>query len=311
MPISKVGIILVFFRQGNNIEPLYRSLALQKFKDFTVYFVDNNSDPGDSNLSKEMNKITGLNIKYLIPGRNTGFAEGNNLGAKEALKDGCEYVFFLNNDMLLDTSCIVKLVKAAQENSDYGVFAPLIFLGSDDCVVQEFGAKADFQTYRISKYFEGDKFNDVSGSINDFLDVDLVSGGATFVKAEALKKAGLWEESYFAYGDEIGLALRTRNAGYKTAAVSSAKVYHLHNWDKANKAGYYFEYYLIQRNKYLYFKKHGYTGSLIKSLLVDWIKYPWRFFWFIKVCDIRLAIYYLKGTFDGLMGKSGKPGFVN
>ena len=150
----------------------------------------------------------------------------------------------------------------------------------------------------------------VKDSLPEVKTVDLVSGGSTFIKAEVLKKTGLWEESYFGYGDEIDLAKRVKEAGYKTVVTSRAMVWHNHKWDRSNKYGYYMEYYLIQRNKYLYFRKYGLTLNMLAALIIDWIKFPWRLIWFIKVCDFSLGIYYLKGTFHGLLNKIGKPEFV-
>lgn len=310
--ISKVAVILVLYKQRENLEPLYRSLKNQTYKDFTIYFVDNNKDNSDKIKSEELNVKFGLNIRYLMPGYNSGFAGGNNYAAKAALEDGSVHIFFLNNDSQLDERCIEALANAADNNSETGVFAPVIFRGAisePDITIQEFGAGADFRSYKIRKYFEGEKLHVVQDKLQNVFAVDLVSGGASYVKAEVLNKAGMWEESYFAYGDEIDFARRIRGAGYKTAAIAAAMLWHNHKWEKSNKAGYYFEYYLIQRNKYLYFRKYGLHFNMLISLFIDSIKFPWRLLWFIRVCDFKLGMYYLRGMLDGILNKPGKPGF--
>jgi hypothetical protein len=40
---------------------------------------------------------------------------------------------------------------------------------------------------------------------------------------------------------------------------------------------------------------------------MDSLKFPFRLFWFIKVCDIKLGYNYLRGTYAGIFGHKGKP----
>ncbi len=308
--MHKVGIILVMFRQKHNLEMLYSSLAEQTEKDFKIYFVDNDPACSDTEYSKKLNSDFGLNIEYLSAGENKGFAGGNNLGAKKAIADGCKYIFFLNNDTIIDKNCLSELIKPLENDTTAAASCPIIFYWEGSKTkerIQEFGANADFNSYKIKKLYEGKNYSEYESKIPDHLQVTLLSGGATFIKTEALEKTGLWEESYFAYGDEIDLAKRINEAGYKCVVCKSAVLWHNHKWDKSNKQGYYFEYYLIQRNKFLYFRKYRLYGKMFLAYIIDSIKFPWRLIWFIKMCDIKLGYYYLKGTYAGLLGHSGKP----
>ncbi len=308
--MNKTGIILVMFRQKHNLEMLYSSLAEQTEKDFKVYFVDNDPECRDTEFSKTLNVRIGLNIEYIPTADNKGFAEGNNIGANKAISDGCEYIFFLNNDTILDSNCLSELLNSIKNEPSIAASCPIIFYWKSNKTkerVQEFGANADFNSYNINKLFEGVSYPEYENQIPDTLQVNLLSGGATLIKTEVLAKTGLWEESYFAYGDEIDLARRIKEAGYKCIVNKNAVLWHNHKWDKSNKQGYYFEYYLIQRNKYLYFRKYSLNGKMLLSYIIDSIIFPWRLIWFIKMCDIKLGYYYLKGTYAGILGHKGKP----
>ncbi len=311
---EKTGVIIVMHKQKHNLERLYDSLSKQTFRDFTVYFVDNNRDNEDAEFSKELNKRFGIDIVYMKTGHNSGFAGGNNLGANRAIKDGCSYVFFLNNDTLLEKSCVENLHRALRQNSDLDAAAPLILYGDDKKgigdTIQEFGASCDFKRYKISKSFEKLSLKENDSKIPAVMASDLLGGAAVFIKTTALKKAGMWEESYFAYGDEIDLFKRLKEAGCKSAAIKDAKLWHYHVWSRSNKKGYYFEYYLIERNKFLYYRKFRMYFQMLLSLSEDLLKFPWRLMWFIKVCGFKLGFYYLKGMLDGLMNKKGKPEFI-
>jgi len=307
---KQTAIILVMFRQKHNLELLYNSLYRQSYKDFRIYFVDNNPDAIDRDHSEELNRNLGMDIEYIIAGQNSGFAGGNNLGAAKAMEDGFEYILFLNNDTELDENCLLELVNAVEAAPDTAVASPLILYytaDKKDPKIQEYGVKADFDTYSITKYFEGKKLSVSEVEMPLSMKVDMVSGAAMLVKAEALKKTGLWEEKYFAYGDEIDLAARLKKTGFASIVTKKAVLWHNHRWEKQNKEGFYFEYYLIQRNKYLYFRKHKLYFNMFISYLTDILKFPVRLLWFMRVCDLKLGYYYLKGTYAGLFGHSGRP----
>lgn len=308
--MNKIGIILVMFRQKHNLELLYSSLAGQTEKDYKIYFVDNDPECADTERSKTLNNNYDLNIEYTTAGENKGFAGGNNLGAKKAIAEGCKYIFFLNNDTILDSNCLSELIKPLEIDTSIAANCPIIFYWKGNKTkehVQEFGANVDFKSYLINKLYEGVNYPEYEIKIPGNLNVDMLSGAATFIKTEVLEKTGLWEEDYFAYGDEIDLAKRIKEAGYKCIVSKNAVLWHNHKWVKENKEGYYFEYYLIQRNKFLYFRKYGFYGKMISAYIIDSIKFPWRLFWFIKVCDLKLGYYYLKGTYAGIFGYKGKP----
>lgn len=307
---NKIAVILVMFRQKQNLDNLYPSLALQNEKNMRIYFVDNNENDEDISYSKELNTKYSLDIQYLKAGYNSGFAGGNNIGAKKAMDEGFEYIFFLNSDNELTGGCIKHLIDALENDTRLGAASPLIFYGNekkDLQLIQEFGAKSDFNKYKIIKYFTAKKYSEVHSELPDVMYCDLLSGGAVIFRKEALREAGLWEERYFAYGDEIDLFKRVKEKGYRAAAVRSARLFHNHNWSKDRKEGFYFEYYLIARNKFLYFHKFGLSGRLFMALIEECVKFPWRLIWFIKVCDLKLGLYYLKGIKDGLFNRKGKP----
>ncbi len=314
--IEGVAVILVMYRQKHNLELLYDSLYAQSYQNFRIYFVDNNPDDDDINFSKILNEKYAFTIEYIRPGYNSGFAAGNNAGAERAIKDGYEFIFFLNNDNELDKSCIQELVSALKSEPDAGAVSPLIMYGGDkrnENVIQEFGEKCDFDKYKIIKNFELMNLSDAEGKIQSKLSCDLLSGGAVMFRQTALKKTGLWDERYFAYGDEIDIFRRLRDNGFTALAIAGAKLYHHHKWGKDNKQSYYFEYYLIERNKFLYFHKFGLYSAMFFMFILDTLKFPGRLMWFIKVCDFKLAIYYLRGGLAGLLNRKGKPGlgFIN
>ena len=306
--MPEVGIILVVYNQASNLKPLYDSLAKQSFKKFRVYFVDNNSFDNSVSVSKELNNSYNLDINYITSLENKGYAEGNNIGAKRAEEDGCRYLFILNNDMVLEYSCLRELIKLIESDSSISCTGPLIFYHKSQKpnIIQEFGGKINFRLARTEKYFTNENADKLQ--VPKTMETDFISGGAMLIKTEAFMFAGMFESMYFAYLDEIDLSRRLKSSGNRKMYVTSdAVVWHNHNWNTSNKKGYYIEYYLMERNKFLYYYKYKLYFSLFVSLVTDLVKFPVRLLWFKKVCDFRLGLYYLRGLFDGLLNKKGKP----
>lgn len=306
--MSALGIITVVTNEKQNLKDFYLSLAEQTFKDFTIYFVDNNSTDGSIDYFNELNKTNRLDVKYIRLDYNSGFSGGCNSGAENAIKDGCKYLFFSNNDLFFDNMALEEMIKLIGLEENISCAGPLLFKHKEKTPdeIQEFGGRINFSSGHLEKYYTNRDVN--TTEIPENLETDFIGGGVCMIKADVFKKAGMFENDYFAYFDEIDLSYRLKVLNnYRMMVTSKAKIWHNHNWTKKNNNSYYFEYYLGERNKILYYKKYKLWGSLIKGIAADLFKFPRRLIWFMKVCDFKLGLYYLKGMSDGLLGKKGKP----
>src|SRR3989338_47283 len=84
-----VSIIIVNFNGKKFLENLFLSIKKQTYQSVEIIFVDNNSTDGSVDYlnSKLLKKYSDLKPKtktIMLP-KNIGFAEANNIGAKEAL----------------------------------------------------------------------------------------------------------------------------------------------------------------------------------------------------------------------------------
>ena len=305
--IGKVAIILVVTNEKQKIEKLYYSLLKQTYKNIRIYFVDNNSKDGSQGYSKEINNKLQLDIKYISLKENSGFAKGNNIGAERAIQDGCNYVFILNPDMELNKICIEELLKLINKENNIGVVGPLLLFGNEEKnenKIQLFGSTTDFKSQKKHSLFANEKLSDVN--LPDYLLVDFVNGGSTFVKKEVIEKIGLFEEKYFIYNDEIDFAYRVKKSGYKTYVSSKAKVWHHHEWSKKSKQSYYFMYYYMMRNRYLYYYKFRLYTNLFADIIKQIMFFPIKIRWANRTTGIRLLRFYYLGIIHGLQKKTGK-----
>jgi len=307
---DRVGVIIVSYNQRNFLKLLFGTLSKQSFTNFCIYFVDNCSHDGSVEYAKELCISLELEARFFELNENTGYTGGNNYGVREAVADGCIYCLILNSDTELDGDCIRILVECLEHGTGIGATGPILLIGKrglQNTIIQEFGANALFKSYKIKKNYSSQSFEQVENNIPDNLQVNYLTGACIMIKASVYEQVGLFDERYFAYGEEIDLFKKINDAGLKVIVTKRAKVWHHHDWSKKNKKGYYIEYYLIQRNKYLYFRKYFYYSQIIKNVLKDILLYPVYLMWFIRICNFKLSLYYLKGTFDGLLNKLGRP----
>ena len=308
----KVGVIIVSYNQKGFLDLLFETLSCQSIKSICIYFVDNASTDGSVEYARGLIKRLNLDARFFELAENTGYTGGNNYGVGEAVRDGCEYCLILNSDTELAPDCIEILIECIESTTGIAATGPILLLGKKDdqnTYIQELGAVANFSNYIINKNYSSESYEQTKEKIPDYLMVNFLTGACILIKSAVYKEIGLFDARYFAYGEEIDLFKRINEAGFKVLASKNARVWHHHDWSGKNKKGYYREYYLIQRNKYLYFKKHHLHKELIISMLKDITHSPLTLKWFIRICDFRLFIFYIKGTIAGLRNQSGNPHF--
>ena len=89
-----------------------------------------------------------------------------------------------------------------------------------------------------------------------------------FMRAEALNEAGLLDETFFMYGEDIDLCYRIKKAGWKIIYYGESKITHLKGASsKKQKNKLIYEFY---RAMYIYYKKHHASES---SFLVNIVVY--------------------------------------
>lgn len=184
--------------------------------------------------------------------RNYGFAEGNNIGIKYALKNlNADYILLLNNDTVVDKDFLDELVNTGEKKEDIGIIGPKIYYYSEPHKIWCIGGKIDWKFARGLHVGtnEVDK-----GQYNRTEEFDYVSGSAFLIKRKVIDKIGLMDKKFFLYFEETDLALRASKNGYKSIYAPEAKI-----WHKVSKSGGGLSkpigLYYITRNRWLFMKK--------------------------------------------------------
>lgn len=125
--IYDVSIVIVHYNGLRYLKNLFDSIIDLRTGDITfeVVLVDNGSTDGSVEFLKKEYVSKLRNLKIVTPGKNLGFAEGNNYGVKHS--EG-QYVVFLNNDTKVHPNWLIALFNAIHKRNDVGlVTSKLLF----------------------------------------------------------------------------------------------------------------------------------------------------------------------------------------
>lgn len=255
--MKKVFVVVLHYKGKEFTRQCLLSLNKAKTDSFSfqTIVVDNGFLESIDDLKKEFSDKIFISNK-----ENLGFAEGNNVGIRYALKHGADYVMLLNNDTLVDSQMIVQLIKVGESDKKIGVLGPKIYFApgyefhkerykpdEQGKVLWYAGGIIDWDNILASHrgVDEVDK-----GQYDKQIETDFVSGCAMLVKKEVLEKIGLLDKRYFLYLEDNDFCQRAKRAGFKVIYSPKACLWHL-NAGSSEVGGPLHDYYLA-RNRMLF-----------------------------------------------------------
>jgi len=159
--------------------------------------------------------------------KNYGFAEGNNVGMRYALKTlQSDYILLLNNDTVVAKDFLTEMINVGESNKKSGILGPKTyfydFKGRKDVICFAGGSlnmkMGESQSLGFSEVDNGQH--------DDLREVKYVEGSCLLVKKEVIEKIGFLDTRYFAYWEETDFCIRGLNAGYKSIYVPTSKIWH-------------------------------------------------------------------------------------
>lgn len=172
-------------------------------------------------------------VKAIESAENLGFAGGNNLGLRRAKG---RYLLLLNSDTLISKDTLVKMVKFMDENPKTGLSTCRVELKNgqiDPASHRGFPTPWTSLTYfaGLEKLFPGSRlFSRYHQGWQDLTaahEIDSPAGAFFFIRRDALRQAGLLDERFFMYAEDLDLAFRIKQAGWKIMYTPVTKIVHL------------------------------------------------------------------------------------
>ena len=169
--------------------------------------IDNGSKPKNR---LELERSLPEGVRYVSLENNLGWGGAFNVALKNWLSAGLgDFCFISAHDALPEPECLNRLIEALHFDQRLGIVSPQY--GIDHLPV--------FSPVRGPRLIEVDPRP--YGTVEP---AAWVHGTVMGFRKACLKEIGLFDDRYFAYGDELEISLRANRAGWKTAIVWSAVV---------------------------------------------------------------------------------------
>jgi GT2 family glycosyltransferase len=220
----KVAIVILNWNGIKFLKQFFPTLIKHSSIDgVKIFLADNGSSDDSINFLKQNYPETEL----IILDKNFGYTGGYNRALSQI---EAKYFILLNSDIEVTSDWINPIIELMDSDSKIAACQPKILSYTQKEYFEYAGAAGGFiDKYgypfcrgRILKEHEKDQ-----GQYDQVKEIFWATGACMFVRANLFKKAGGFDEDFFAHMEEIDLCWRLKNMGYKIYFHPESKVYHV------------------------------------------------------------------------------------
>lgn len=293
-----VYCILLNYQSPESVVSCIESLLNDGYPNIDFVIVDNNS--GDSSVQYIHEKYPHYTI--LIQDTNGGYAAGNNVGIKYAVKKGADYILIINPDTIVTKGFLFNLVKCFEHAPNIGIATGKSFnMGTNE--IYTTGGILNNILLKVSPLSKN--------VIDNIQAVTFISGCVMLIRKDVFSTVGYFDEKYFMYMEDIDYSMRVGN-NYSLMYQPRSLFYHKNGGGVSlNDQTPFYLYYstrnrcILYSQRYALFAPYVYFITLlivgIKTLLLikSTILSP-----SMKNVKQLKAMYH--GFYDGILNRSGR-----
>jgi GT2 family glycosyltransferase len=215
----RVAVVIVNYNGGEHLPGVLADLGRQTRPPDRTIVVDNASTDGsDALVERDF-----PHVELVRPGANLGFAAGNNHGV--ALVPDCELIALLNPDAYPEPAWLEELLRAAEEEPGFRLLTSRMDRAT---VPGELDGTGD--VYHASglswRRDHGRRVEEAAAPAHRQEVFGACAAAALFRRADFLAVGG-FDETYFAYMEDVDLSFRMRLAGHRCLYVPESVVRHV------------------------------------------------------------------------------------
>lgn len=207
--MDNVAIVLLNYNTYEYSIECLKSLFRQKYKNYTILLVDNNSTNNSMKFicdfldnskvdyvcidEREEIKVNDYNKTILIQANeNNGYAAGNNIALKKAIKSNIfKYYWVINNDTIIKEDTLDKMVNCIKNDKLSRPVGNYVYYYDDKNKLQMAGG------LKINRLNFKPKFS------NDENNIDYLGGVSYLIDNDFIYKYGLMYEDYFLNSEDL------------------------------------------------------------------------------------------------------------
>lgn len=250
--MKKVTVIIPNYNGLKFMEPCFAALERQNYRDFDILVVDNGSEDGSAQWLRERE------IPALFLGENTGFSGAVNAGIRAV---STPYVILLNNDTEPFPDYVGELVRCMDRFPDvFSASSKMIQLYRKD-LMDDAG-----DMYSILGWAYQRGVGQPAVGYRKARQVFAACAGAAIYRREVFEEIGYFDESHFAYLEDIDVGYRAKIYGYRNIYCPTAKVYHVGSGTSGSKYNSFKVRLAARNNLYLNYKNMPLPQLAVNSL---------------------------------------------
>jgi GT2 family glycosyltransferase len=246
-------------------------------------------DNASSDESVAMVQAEFSEVHVIANRQNDGFAKANNKGLRyfglgQQKSDLPRYALLLNPDTKFTPTVLKTMIAFMDATPEAGVVGPKLVLqdGSLDLACRRSFPTPEVSFYRLvglSKLFPRHprfgRYNLTYLDPDQLIEVDSVVGAFMMVRAEAIEQAGLMDEVYFMYGEDLDWAFNIKKHGWKIYYNPAATVFHVKRASSRYSSKAQVEFY---RAMQIFYEKHyaSSTPYWLHYLITFGIQLKWK-----------------------------------
>lgn len=248
-----VSVVITSWNGRHWLEQCLPTVAAQVYPAFEIIVVDNGSTDGTvAWLEAEWPQVRIIQLE-----QNLGFAAANNAGIRASRYP---FVATLNNDTRVDRHWLSELVRAAG-TPGVGMVASCVLRWHKPDMIDSAGLYVDVTGTAWNR-----GWGRPASSAATAGDVFGPSAAAALYCRRMLDEVGLFDETYFAYYEDVDLAWRARKVGWRCRYAPAARVWHWHSATGEQTPD--LKLFLLGRNKIWTILKNYELKFLLPALLL-------------------------------------------
>ena len=295
----KVLILIVTLNRRKDLLECLDSLIKLKYSNFNILVISD----GSSDETVEAVRAQWPNIKLIEFKSNQGIPQARNAGMRYFLEEGSQYLFIVDDDMILEPVVLKRLVQGAQSEKRIGMCTPTIVYSQNPQTI--FFGRGSFGFLKgFENHYRGDPITNLPSTPSES---DYAPTPSLLIKRRVIEEIGLFDVS-FTYGSDLDYSLRARKAGFKIMWIPTVKVRHKgyslpDESEVINEAKFYWLWRQLLRIHRKYFGVWRYPLSFL--LLSR--KALWQFADLKEAGDTARAAAVLSSLWDAILFRTGPP----
>lgn len=216
--------IVLYNHVLEEIAPLVNTL-LHSDNVSTVFLIDNSPE--------KLSGVENLKVNYIFTGKNMGYGAAHNIAIRKTIEQNIPYHLVVNPDVSFDSGILNKIEGYMDAHREIGHLMPKVLYPDGEiqylCKLIPTPSDLIFRRFlpasltRKRMY----QFELRHSGYDKIIDVPYLSGSFMFLRTEALKEVGLFDERFFMYPEDIDLTRRIHQK-YRTVFYPEVSIIHHH-----------------------------------------------------------------------------------